>query len=113
MINIFHCVFWHHSNGSMSIASIFQEVKVVAELIFRIFGSWVTKNSTCTSAHMRLAARIYICPRGCLKRVRGVGRIDVDTIRAVVPEDIDCCNYSFYKKFNFSPGMASAPRGCV
>ena len=89
MIDVFHGIFRHHSNGAMSIASIFQEVKVVAELIFRIFGSWVTKNSAGTSSHMGLAARVYVSARRRLQGVCCVGRVDVDAIRTIVPDGID------------------------
>ena len=96
MIDVFRGIFRHHSNGSMSIASIFQEVKVVAELIFRIFGSWVTENSTGTSPHMGVAARVYVCARRCLQGVCGVGRVDVDAIGTIVPRGIDEKYYFTY-----------------
>lgn len=62
---------------------------MVAELILGIFGSWVAKHSACTSANMGLTARINVCSRGCLQRVGGVRGIDIDAVRAIMPEKQD------------------------
>ena len=82
MIDVFHGVFRHCV--SMSIASIFQKIKLIAELVLRILTSWIAENSTGTASNVGLSARINIVPGGRLQRIRCVRRIDIDAIRAVV-----------------------------
>ena len=84
MIDVFHGIVRHCM--SMSIASIFQEIELITKLVLRVFTSRITKDSAGTASDVGLSIVVNIVSGVCrLQRIRCVGRIDVDAIRAVMP----------------------------
>ena len=84
MIDVFHGIVRHCM--SMSIASIFQEIELITKLVRRVFTSRITKDAAGTASDVGLSIVVNIVSGVCrLQRIRCVGRIDVDAIRAVMP----------------------------
>lgn len=74
---------------TMSVASVFQDVELVAELILGIITSGrIAKDTTGTPSDVGLTAGINIMTGGRLKRVRGVGRVHVDAVGTVVSTEL-------------------------
>lgn len=84
VIDVLHGIVRHCM--SMSIASIFQEIELITKLVLRVFTSRITKDSAGTASDVGLSIVVNIVSGVCrLQRIRCVGRIDVDAIRAVMP----------------------------
>ena len=86
MIDILEGVIGHDPDGPVPVASIFQNVELVAVLILGILACCrVAKYAAGTAPDVGgLATGINIVTGGRLKRVRGVGRVDVDAVGTVM-----------------------------
>ena len=74
-----------HPDWTMSIASVFQDIQLVAKLILGIIvTSRIAKDPTGTPSNVGLASGIDVMSGGRLKRVRGVGRIHIDAVGTVM-----------------------------